>query len=68
MSEKTQAPSSAEETATLLGKAISQVQQVIVGQEHMVEQLMVGLLARGHILLEGVPGTCLLYTSDAADD
>lgn len=57
MSEKTQAPSSAEETATLLGKAISQVQQVIVGQEHMVEQLMVGLLARGHILLEGVPGT-----------
>ena len=57
MSEQTQAPSSAEETATLLGKAISQVQQVIVGQEHMVEQLMVGLLARGHILLEGVPGT-----------
>ena len=40
----------------LLGQAISQVQRVIVGQEHMVEQLMVGLLARGHILLEGVPG------------
>ncbi|RLP08883.1 MoxR family ATPase [Propionibacterium australiense] len=57
VSEQTQAPSSAEETATLLGRAISQVQQVIVGQEHMVEQLMVGLLAKGHILLEGVPGT-----------
>ncbi len=40
----------------LLGEAISQVQRVIVGQEHMVEQLMVGLLAKGHILLEGVPG------------
>ena len=42
--------------AKLLGDAIAQVQRVIVGQEHMVEQLMVGLLAQGHILLEGVPG------------
>jgi len=40
----------------LLGEAIAQVQRVIVGQEHMVEQLMVGLLAKGHVLLEGVPG------------
>jgi MoxR-like ATPase len=40
----------------LLGDAIAQVQRVIVGQEHMVEQLMVALLARGHCLLEGVPG------------
>ena len=40
-----------------LRDAIGQVQRVIVGQEHMVEQLMVGLLAKGHILLEGVPGT-----------
>ena len=44
------------EASRLLGEAISQVQRVIVGQEHMVEQLMVGLLAGGHILLEGVPG------------
>ncbi|MEL4504404.1 MoxR family ATPase [Luteococcus sp. H138] len=44
------------EAAQLLGEAIAQVQRVIVGQEHMVEQLMVGLLAKGHILLEGVPG------------
>ena len=43
--------------STLLGEAIAEVQRVIVGQEHMVEQLMVGLLARGHVLLEGVPGT-----------
>ena len=41
----------------LIGKALAQVQRVIVGQEHLVEQLMVGLLAKGHILLEGVPGT-----------
>lgn len=45
-----------QEAAALLGEAIAQVQRVIVGQEHMVEQLMVGLLAKGHILLEGVPG------------
>jgi len=45
-----------QEAAKLLGEAIAQVQRVIVGQEHMVEQLMVGLLAKGHILLEGVPG------------
>ena len=45
------------EAATLLGEAIAEIQRVIVGQEHMVEQLMVGLLAKGHVLLEGVPGT-----------
>ena len=30
--------------------------QVIVGQKHLVESLLVGLLSDGHILLEGVPG------------
>ena len=48
---------STREAATVLGEAIAEVQRVIVGQEHMVEQLMVGLLAKGHVLLEGVPGT-----------
>jgi MoxR-like ATPase len=42
--------------AKVLSDAIAQVQRVIVGQEHMVEQLMVALLAKGHCLLEGVPG------------
>ncbi|WP_407928991.1 AAA family ATPase [Aestuariimicrobium ganziense] len=51
-----QAPTTTQDAARLLGEAIGQVQRVIVGQEHMVEQLMVGLLAKGHILLEGVPG------------
>ncbi len=50
------APVGNERAAQLLGDAIAQVQRIIVGQEHMVEQLMVGLLAKGHILLEGVPG------------
>ncbi|NMD47650.1 MAG: AAA domain-containing protein, partial [Propionibacterium sp.] len=62
MSNPTQAPGQQQgnpatrEAARLLGEAIAQVQRVIVGQEHMVEQLMVGLLAKGHVLLEGVPG------------
>lgn len=46
-----------DQAARLVGEAIAQVKLVIVGQEHMVEQLMVGLLSKGHILLEGVPGT-----------
>ncbi|MBA3233102.1 MAG: AAA family ATPase [Propionibacteriales bacterium] len=37
-------------------RAMQEVRRVIVGQEHMVEQLMVALIARGHCLLEGVPG------------
>jgi MoxR-like ATPase len=42
--------------AQLVAKALDEVKRVIVGQEHMVEQLMVALIARGHCLLEGVPG------------
>ena len=30
--------------------------QVIVGQKHLVEALLIGLLSDGHVLLEGVPG------------
>ncbi|MGH3471409.1 MAG: AAA family ATPase [Nocardioidaceae bacterium] len=40
----------------LTQRAMGEVKRVIVGQEHMVEQLMVALIARGHCLLEGVPG------------
>ena len=30
--------------------------KIIVGQHHMIERLMIGLLTRGHVLLEGLPG------------
>ncbi|MDB4656063.1 AAA family ATPase [Flavobacteriales bacterium] len=33
-----------------------EMNKVIVGQQHMVESLLIGLLSKGHILLEGVPG------------
>ena len=34
----------------------AEMDKVIVGQKHMVERLLIGLLSNGHILLEGVPG------------
>ncbi|WP_084958378.1 AAA family ATPase [Thermoactinospora rubra] len=42
--------------AAALREALQEVRKVIVGQDHMVERLLVALLARGHCLLEGVPG------------
>lgn len=35
---------------------LSEINKVIVGQKYLLERLLVGLLANGHILLEGVPG------------
>lgn len=42
--------------AKLLEETMFEVKRVIVGQEQLVERILVGLLAKGHILLEGVPG------------
>jgi MoxR-like ATPase len=39
-----------------LERAIFEVKRVIVGQDQLVERILVGLLAKGHVLLEGVPG------------
>jgi len=39
-----------------LERAIYEVKRIIVGQDQLVERMLVGLLARGHVLLEGVPG------------
>ena len=49
---RTAAPADAE----LLERALFEVKRVIVGQDRMVERLLVCVLARGHCLLEGVPG------------
>ncbi len=37
-------------------KIIQEMEKVIVGQRYLIERLLVGLLANGHILIEGVPG------------
>lgn len=35
---------------------VQEMNKTIVGQKHMIERLLIGLLGKGHILLEGVPG------------
>jgi len=42
--------------AKKINEVLSEVGKVIVGQEKMVVSLLIGILTRGHILLEGVPG------------
>ncbi|MBC6464116.1 AAA family ATPase [Actinomadura alba] len=49
-------PAGALTGTALLERAVFEVKRVIVGQDHMVERLMVAVLAGGHCLLEGVPG------------
>ncbi len=45
-----------ERNSAFVDTLIMGMNQTIVGQKHLVESLLVGLLADGHILLEGVPG------------
>jgi MoxR-like ATPase len=44
------------ESRTPMERLLYEVKKVIVGQDHLLERLIVALLARGHILVEGVPG------------
>jgi MoxR-like ATPase len=44
------------ETGLPMERVLYEVKKVIVGQDHLLERLIVALLARGHILVEGVPG------------
>lgn len=41
----------------------SEIQKIIVGQEKMVEQLIVAMLSDGHVLIEGVPGVAKTLTA-----
>src|SRR6476660_6606961 len=45
-----------------LEEALHEVKRVIVGQDAMLERLLVALLAGGHVLLEGVPGLAKTLT------
>ena len=44
------------EQAAAMERLLYEVKKVIVGQDHLLELLIVALLARGHVLVEGVPG------------
>ena len=45
-----------EKESAFIDLLMLEINKVIVGQKHMVERLLIGLLGQGHILLEGVPG------------
>jgi MoxR-like ATPase len=44
------------DNARPMERLLYEIKKVIVGQDHLLERLIVALLARGHILVEGVPG------------
>jgi MoxR-like ATPase len=45
-----------EQEALFLQGLLAEINKIIVGQDRLIERLLIGLLADGHILLEGVPG------------
>src|SRR4051812_7056393 len=45
-----------QEAAAFVRPLFSEIGKVIIGQTYLVERLVIGLLANGHVLLEGVPG------------
>ena len=51
-----------ERESAFIDSIVSEVGKVIVGQEAMVERLLIGLLTSGHVLLEGVPGLAKTLT------
>lgn len=51
-----------QEHSIKIKQVFSEVAKVVVGQEYMVNRLMIGLFTNGHILLEGVPGLAKTLT------
>lgn len=49
-------------------EVVHEVGKVVVGQEHMVNRLLIGLFTQGHILLEGVPGLAKTLTVNTLAD
>ena len=45
-----------EERAQFVTRLRSEIGRIIVGQQYMIDRLLVGILANGHVLIEGVPG------------
>jgi MoxR-like ATPase len=45
-----------QEASAFVPSLLGEINRVVVGQKYLVERLVIGLLANGHVLLEGVPG------------
>ncbi|MBL7705560.1 MAG: MoxR family ATPase [Taibaiella sp.] len=52
-----------EKVAAMMDKVKDTIAQVVVGQDVMIEQMLVAMLADGHVLLEGVPGVAKTLTA-----
>ena len=52
-----------ERESAIVDSLMMEMRKNIVGQKHMVESLMIGLLSNGHVLLEGVPGLAKTLTT-----
>src|SRR3954470_1175196 len=50
------------DTAQLMEQILYEVKRVVVGQDRFLERVMVGMLAQGHLLVEGVPGLAKTLT------
>ena len=48
--------------APLMEQVLYEIKKVIVGQDHLLERVLIGLLAQGHLLVEGVPGLAKTLT------
>jgi MoxR-like ATPase len=48
--------------ASLMEQVLYEVKKVVVGQDHFLERVLVALLAKGHLLVEGVPGLAKTLT------
>ena len=51
-----------QQESAFVSRLVDEVGRVIVGQKYMVERLLIGVLANGHVLLEGVPGLAKTMT------
>lgn len=55
-------PDDAATAASLMEQILYEVKKVVVGQDHFLERMLVALLARGHLLVEGMPGLAKTLT------
>ncbi len=62
MSEMERIQAMVEKESQFVDKLLGEVGKVIVGQRRMLERVLIGLLCKGHILLEGVPGLAKTLT------
>jgi len=54
--------------ASLMEQVLYEVKKVVVGQDHFLERVLVALLAKGHLLVEGVPGLAKTLTVNTLAD